>query len=234
MANLEKFNFNRLSPFKWFVLNNFPFIDADFDAMTEWQLFQKIGEWINKTIDSQNVVGTEMEKVVSAYIELYNYVDNYFKNLDVQDEINNKLNALVNDGTLQNLITPYFENLTNEVNDLETTKRNKSDLIGMNDLTQEVKEAMTGGSVAVIGKQSVTNATVQDFAISPNKLNFVEVQNKNLVDMSLVNDYYYDAQDGHIIKKRKLCFNRIYSSRRIYTRSNYMAFKSYKWWLCFI
>lgn len=128
MANLEKFNFNSLSPFKWFVLNNFPFIDADFDAMTEWQLFQKIGEWINKIIDSQNTVGTEMEKVVSAYIELYNYVDNYFKNLDVQDEINNKLNEMAKSGELTELIKKYVdpifnefsENINNEVNSINT------------------------------------------------------------------------------------------------------------------
>lgn len=107
MANLENFNFNKLSPFKWFVLNNFPFIDADFDAMTEWQLFQKIGEWINKIIDSQNTVGAEFEKVIDAYIELYNYVDNFFKTLDIQDEINNKLNDMAEDGTLQNLLNNY-------------------------------------------------------------------------------------------------------------------------------
>ena len=117
MANLEKFNFNSLSPFKWFVLNNFPFIDADFDAMTEWQLFQKIGEWINKIIDSQNTVGTEMEKVVSAYIELYKYVDNYFKNLDVQDEINNKLNEMAESGELTELIKNYVDPIFNEFSD---------------------------------------------------------------------------------------------------------------------
>lgn len=229
---MNKFNFNKLTPFKWFILENFPFIEADFDALTEWQLFCKLGKEMNKIINSENTLGNQMESITNAFIELQNYVNNYFDNLDVQEEINNKLNKLVTDGTLQNLITPYFENLTNEINNLEITKRNKSDLISMNDLTQEVKEAMTGGSVAVIGKQSVTNATVQDFAISPNKLNFVEVQNNNLVDMSLVNDYYYNANGE--IEKRKLCFNRIYSSRRIYTGRNYMAFKSYKWFLCFI
>lgn len=196
---MNKFEYKNLTPFKWFVLENFPFIEADFDALTEWQLFGKLGKEINKIINSENTLGTQVENVTNAFIELQNFVNNYFDNLDVQEEINNKLNNLVNDGTLQKLITPYFENLTNEVNNLEITKRNKSDLIGMNDLTQEVKEAMTGGSVAVIGKQSVTNATVQDFAISPNKLNFVEVQNNNLVDMSLVNNYYYKT-NGEIIE----------------------------------
>ena len=145
MANLEKFNFNNLSPFKWFVLNNFPFVDADFDAMTEWQLFQKIGEWINKIIESQNTVGSEMEKVVEAYNELYNYVHDYFKNLDVQDEINNKLNNMAESGELSVLIN----NLPNVV------KKTDTEVITEPMLSQEVKEMISGGSVAVVGIDSV-------------------------------------------------------------------------------
>ena len=26
----------KLTPFKWYVLENFPFIEADFEAITEW------------------------------------------------------------------------------------------------------------------------------------------------------------------------------------------------------
>lgn len=105
---MNKFDYKNLTPFKWFVLENFPFIEADFDALTEWQLFCKLGKEINKIIDSQNVVGTEMEKFSQAFIELKNYVDNYFDNLDVQDEINNKLNEMVQDGTLQEIISAYL------------------------------------------------------------------------------------------------------------------------------
>ena len=104
---MNKFEFKNLTPFKWFVLENFPFIEADFDALTEWQLFCKLGKEINKIIDSQNVVGTEMEKFSQAFIELQNYVNNYFENLDVQDEINNKLNEMAEDGTLENILLNY-------------------------------------------------------------------------------------------------------------------------------
>lgn len=101
---MNKFEFKNLTPFKWFVLENFPFIEADFDALTEWQLFCKIGKEINKIINSQNIVGTEMETLSQAFIELKNYVNNYFDNLDVQEEINNKLNEMALNGTLENLI----------------------------------------------------------------------------------------------------------------------------------
>ena len=105
---MNKFEYKNLTPFKWFVLENFPFIEADFDALTEWQLFCKLGKEINKIIDSQNTVGSEMEKFSQAFIELKNYVDNYFENLDVQDEINNKLNEMAESGVLQEIISSYL------------------------------------------------------------------------------------------------------------------------------
>ncbi len=43
-----------------------------------------------------------------AIIELQNYVNNYFDNLDVQEEINNKLDEMANDGTLEEIITDYI------------------------------------------------------------------------------------------------------------------------------
>ena len=98
---MNKFEFKNLTPFKWFVLENFPFIEADFDALTEWQLFCKIGKEINKIINSTNTLGTQVES-------LTDYVKNYFDNLDVQEEINNKLNEMVEDGTLQEIITSYL------------------------------------------------------------------------------------------------------------------------------
>lgn len=109
MSDNIKFDYKNLSPFKWFVLENFPFIEADFDALTEWQLFCKLGKEINKIIDSQNIVGLQAENLTNAFNNLKNYVDNYFNNLDVQEEINNKLNNMASDGTLTELIGAYVD-----------------------------------------------------------------------------------------------------------------------------
>lgn len=116
MSDTTNFDYKNLSPFKWFVLENFPFIEADFDALTEWQLFCKIGKEINKIINSQNMVGEQAETLTNAFNNLKNYIDNYFNNLDVQEEINNKLNEMVQTGELQNLLSEQYDELKNEVN----------------------------------------------------------------------------------------------------------------------
>lgn len=102
MEKNTNFIYKNLSPFKWFVLENFPFLEDDFNALTDWQLFCKLGKEINKIIASTNSLGTQV-------VSLTDYVSNYFNNLDVQDEINNKLNEMVQDGTLQEIITSYLK-----------------------------------------------------------------------------------------------------------------------------
>jgi hypothetical protein len=106
---MNNFEYKNLTPFKWFVLENFPFIEADFDALTEWQLFCKLGKEMNKIIKSVNDSGEQVEKLTDAFISLQEYVENYFKNLDVQDEINNKLNEMSASGELQDIINQYLQ-----------------------------------------------------------------------------------------------------------------------------
>lgn len=48
-----------------------------------------------------------VEELQKLYIELKNYVDHYFDNLDVQQEIDNKLDKMAEDGTLSNIIEQY-------------------------------------------------------------------------------------------------------------------------------
>lgn len=106
---MNNFDYKNLTPFKWFVLENFPFIENDFDAINNYHLFSKVVEYLNKTIDSMNLTGEQMENVTNAMTELQNYVNNYFDNLDVQEEINNKLDEMVEDGTLQDYFDEYFD-----------------------------------------------------------------------------------------------------------------------------
>lgn len=96
------FNYEKLTPFKWFVLQNYPYIDEDFDQITNYGMFCKLGEEINKLIASENILGNQVQN-------LTDYVSNYFENLDVQEEINNKLDQMAEDGTLQEIITSYLQ-----------------------------------------------------------------------------------------------------------------------------
>ena len=88
---------NKLSPFKWFVLQNFPFIEADFDALTNYELMCKIVEYLNATIAKTNELGNQVETLT-----------NWFNNLDVQEEINNKLDEMADSGELEEIMADYL------------------------------------------------------------------------------------------------------------------------------
>ncbi|MBR5304952.1 MAG: hypothetical protein IKU37_09030 [Candidatus Gastranaerophilales bacterium] len=62
--------------------------------------------WFCKFLETQviPVVNNNSEAVQ----ELQNYVANYFDNLDVQEEINNKLDEMAEDGTLEEIIAQYL------------------------------------------------------------------------------------------------------------------------------
>ena len=83
--------------FRRVVLQNFPFIEKDFDALTDYEFLCKVVEYLNKVIEQTNLMEDNENELVRVYNELYNYVKNYFDNLDVQDEINNKLDVMASD-----------------------------------------------------------------------------------------------------------------------------------------
>ena len=57
--------------------------------------------------------------------------------------------------------------------------------VTLNDLTQEVKTAMTGGSVAIVGENSVGTESVKDNSITPEKTSFVTIlAGENIYDES--------------------------------------------------
>lgn len=101
-------NPNRVPYFKWFVLQNFPFIEADFDAITNYELYCKIVEYLNKVIAANNNMGTQIETLSSAFTDLQNYVEHYFDTLDIQEEVNNKLDEMAEGGELTELISAYL------------------------------------------------------------------------------------------------------------------------------
>ena len=193
---MNKFEYKNLTPFKWFVLENFPFIEADFDALTEWQLFCKLGKEINKIIDSQNVVGTEMEKFSQAFVELQNYVNNYFENLDVQDEINNKLNEMAQDGTLAKIINEeIFTELNNKINtNIENTDNNT--LL----LTDECKilfpyRGQNAGDCSII--QNNNKTIIIDLGLNIAELiNYLLNNNITKIDYIILSHYHADHISG--------------------------------------
>ena len=90
--------------FRNWVLQNFPFLEDDFDAITDYELFCKMVEYMKKSLDK---IVEYQDEINEFRTELDTY-KNYFDNLDVQEEINNKLDEMAESGELTDIIAQYL------------------------------------------------------------------------------------------------------------------------------
>lgn len=97
------------------------------DSISYYELLNKMVVYLNNVISDFNTVAENFDNLddafdtlqgsyndtknamLSAYDQLQSYVNNYFDNLDVQEEINNKLDEMAEDGSLSELLEPFIE-----------------------------------------------------------------------------------------------------------------------------
>lgn len=106
--NIEKPSFKKICLMHLQALTNFPYIEKDFDAITDYELLCKVVDYLNQVIANENEQNKTVLELYNAFNYLKSYVENYFENLDVQDEINNKLDEMVEDGVLEQIIEQYI------------------------------------------------------------------------------------------------------------------------------
>lgn len=172
MSNIEK-----IKPTGIFTNYIYKAIPLAFDdSMSYYETLCSLLDYLKTTTE---VVNNNADLIA----ELESFVNNYFNDLDVQEEINNKLDSFVTDGTFATILNQELlqdinnrvlqnsvdigainENLSNKVSS------NQPNSVNMNMLTQEVRTALTGGSTAIVGNDTVGTENVKDKAITIYKL----------------------------------------------------------------
>ena len=102
---------NKLTPFKFFALTNFPYIEADFDALTNYELFCKIVEYVNSISASQNDVIDNFNELMGVWNEYKAYIDYIYENLG--EYVNDKIDELAENGTLEHIMEPLMPPIIN-------------------------------------------------------------------------------------------------------------------------
>lgn len=108
-----------LYPFKAWVQQNLPAIYDDSLSYTD--LLSKLLYYINGLVTNDDLLSKDMKK-------LFDYINNYFLDLDVQQNIDKKLDEMAKDGTLDKIINEdLFGNLETNINNLifATTQNSK-------------------------------------------------------------------------------------------------------------
>lgn len=156
-----------------------------------------IKEEIIPTVNSNALATKELQE---KFVELVNYVETYLDNLDVQNEINNKLDEMAEDGTLTqiigNYVNPIFENFKDEINnkinlqDETISNLTNSPLIAssvseMTDTTKPYINTTDGKWYYYNGSEWTIGGTYQTTGIGDETINFEKLTKdvqKNIVD----------------------------------------------------
>lgn len=111
--------YKSLYPFRAWVQQTLPAIYDDSLSYTD--LLSKMLSYMNELITNNNLLQDDMKKA-------FDYINNYFLDLNIQENIDKKLDEMAKDGTLENIINEeLFGNLENNLNNLTlaTTQNSK-------------------------------------------------------------------------------------------------------------
>ena len=165
MSKFEESNFYK-------ALQDF-FINAD-----KKTFLQFLAEFYNRTegiIDKNNIQDDLIKELRDLYLEFNE------KGID-ENIVREKVNYF-----LENSVK--IENINKKISKVDNKKLDKTGIITMGNLGQDIKEAMTGGSVAVVGKNSVGDENVKFSSLGVYKTDFIKTGNNLLNRKALVNGF---------------------------------------------
>ena len=94
---------NTLKPFKRFCITLGEIPSSYLESMSYYETLVWLCNYLKKTIEPS------LKETQEAVTELQEFVSHYFDNLDVQEEINNKLDEMAESGELTDIIAQYLD-----------------------------------------------------------------------------------------------------------------------------
>lgn len=102
--NIPQKPYKPITPFGLFIRQNFPFVEATYEARDNYDLLCKVVQHLKTVEYNQGIAQDNLEY-------LYNFLDT----LELQDEVNKKLDEMAQDGTLKELLNSLFYDINNQI-----------------------------------------------------------------------------------------------------------------------
>lgn len=102
-----------LTPFRYWCQKVLPLVYDD--SLSYYELLCKVVDYLNKTMEDVTTLNGDVTDLHSAYVKLQDYVNNYFNNLDIQEEVDNKIDEMFQSGTFNELFAKYVPYATPEM-----------------------------------------------------------------------------------------------------------------------
>lgn len=161
-------NVQRIQPTGIFTNYIFKALPLAFDeSMSYYECLCNLLDYLKNTvIPAVNNNADATAELQEKFIILKDYVDNYFTNLDVQEEINNKMDAMVEDGTLAQILNVE---MIGTLSNLTTT--DKTDLVSaINEVNGNIGTLDTDLSAKIGDLTNLTTSVKTDVVSAVNSL----------------------------------------------------------------
>lgn len=184
-------NYIDLKPFKFWCQKVLPLVYDD--SLSYYELLCKVVDYLNKTMEN-------VETLHTGYEKLQSYVNNYFSSLDVQEEINNKLDEMANSGELYEIIRTYTDPIVNEQNEKIDVLKSRMDTFA------SLPDGSTAGNAELLDIRVKADGTTATSAG-----NAVREQVSELKEDLCKYFEFYDYRDA----SKTFDFNTVYHDNRI-------------------
>lgn len=197
LPNDPQTNPEGLKPFQYFCMTIGALPSSYLESLTYQELLIWFCDYLQNTvIPAVNNNAEALEELQNLYVELKNYVDNYFTNLDVQTEINNKLDNMASSGELQELLTLQYNELKNEVNSSISTFENETnqDLNNFkNETNQNINNFKNETNQSLDNFQTKLNSVTSGSPLVANSTSDMTDPSRIYVNTSDNKWYYYNG-----------------------------------------
>ena len=162
------------------------------DSLSYYELLCKLTAKINEVITANNQNSEAITELQTLYVELKNYVDNYFKNLDIQPEIDEALNRMAESGDLATIISEYLNGINvyafKTINDMKS-----AETIGIGSICRTLGDTdyKTGNGKFYYVRQYLTTDIIDDD-------NIIALTNNPQAVAEKIPDYFYNTITSNI------------------------------------
>ena len=175
-----------ISPFKRLVMTIGELPTMFIESMSYYEALAWLVDYIEKTVVPVVNNNAEVTKEVQeAFQTLKDYVDHYFENLDVQEEINNKLDDMAENGDLVEIISAYLN--AKSVLAFDTI----ADMAAGENLINGCFVATYGSTALGDGKGHLYKVRTKTESDTPDGFNLVQLHDDNLVAEIIHLDWGY-------------------------------------------
>ncbi len=212
--NVELLPYNSTGSFRFWCQKVLPLVYDN--SLSYYELLCKVVKYLNDVIQNSDNMNANIEALNQAFIDLQDYVNHYFDEFNMQQYVNAALDEMVDNGTLQDLIEPYLDRLTQTVTDaIEDQNQTIDDAIDAQNQTiddaidtQNDRIDSWGDTINVLvgrmdalaqnyGAQDMT--LLYDGSANENATNYIlsdDINNYDFLDI-----YYSDMGASHLPEK---------------------------------